>query len=329
MNEPDSELIRLIREQLSLVKKVLIISHQRPDGDAIGSLLAVGLALISSGKDVQMVLKDGVPANFRFLDGSELVITKPSGKFDYVIVVDSAEIERTGTQLENTQADLNIDHHKTNTYFAKINLVESQEVATAAILAKYLPALGYQIDKPIANALLAGIVTDTIGFRTTNVNPQMFRIVADLMEHGGTLADIYYRTLTQQSIEAARYWGAGLYKIKMEDGLVWTTLSLKERYAAGYAARDDADLVKILSAIEGAKVAIILTEQTEGYVKISWRLCGGAETNIDVSTIAQKFGGGGHKAAAGADIKGKLDEVLKKVLVDTKLSMDHVKETIA
>jgi phosphoesterase RecJ-like protein len=329
MNVPDYQLISQIREQLNSAKKILIISHQRPDGDAIGSLLAMGLALISAGKKVQMVLKDGIPDTFRFLEGSDLVITKPMGKVDYVIVVDSSEIERTQTELDHGTPDLNIDHHKTNTYFAKINLVEDQAAATAAILARYLPELGCRINKPIANALLAGIITDTIGFRTTNVNSQILRIVADLMEKGGELADIYYKTLIEQSISAARYWGAGLSKIMMEDGLVWTTLSLEERNAAGYQARDDADLVKILSAIKGAIVAIILTEQTEGYVKISWRLCGSVETNIDVSAIAQKFGGGGHKAAAGADVKGNLDDVLAIVLADTKLSMNHVKETIA
>jgi phosphoesterase RecJ-like protein len=114
----------------------------------------------------------------------------------------------------------------------------------------------------------------------------------------------------------------------MEGGLVWTTLSLKEREAAGYPDRDDADLVKILSAIEGAKVAVILTEQSGGYVKISWRLCGSVETELDVSEIALLFGGGGHKAAAGADVKGNLNEILVKVLADTRLSMDRVKEPV-
>jgi len=103
---------------------------------------------------------------------------------------------------------------------------------------------------------------------------------------------------------------------------------LKERQAAGYPGRDDADLVKILSAIEGAKVAIILTEQDAGYVKISWRLCGSTETNLDVSEIAQKFGGGGHKAAAGADVKGDLNELLVNVLTATKSFMGLVKNTI-
>jgi phosphoesterase RecJ-like protein len=329
MKDPRRELITTIREQLNLAKKVLVISHQRPDGDAIGSLLAMGLPLLSAGKDVQMVLKDGIPENFRFLAGSEMVKTKPMGKVDYIIVVDSSEVERTDTDFNDyDMPDLNIDHHKTNTNFAKINLVESGAVATAEILTKYLPDFGFRITKPIANALLTGIVTDTIGFRTTNVYPQVLRMVADLMEKGGSLADIYSKTIVEQSLAAARYWGAGLSKIQMEDGLVWTTLSLNERHAAGYSARDDADLVKILSAIEGATVAVILTEQAAGYVKISWRLCGSLLPDLDVSELAQKYGGGGHKAAAGADVKGKLNDVLIKVLADTKLSMSHVKNTV-
>jgi phosphoesterase RecJ-like protein len=289
----------------------------------------MGLALLHAGKDVQMVIKDGIPEQFRFLTGSELVIKEPRGNIDYVIVVDSAEIERTNTDLNfYSVPDLNIDHHKTNTFFAKINLVESTATATAEILTKYLPTMGFSIDKSIANALLTGIVTDTIGFRTTNVYPQALRMVADLMEKGADLSEIYYKTIVEQSLAAARYWGAGLSKIEMEDGLVWTTLSLHERAEAGYPERDDADLVKVLSAIEGAVVAMILTEQPEGYVKISWRLCGSSDRDLDVSDIAQKFGGGGHKAAAGADIKGNLHEVLENALRVTKLSMHHVKETV-
>jgi bifunctional oligoribonuclease and PAP phosphatase NrnA len=329
MQDHQHELAITIQRQLKQARRVLVITHQRPDGDAIGSLMAMGLALINTGKEVQMVLKEGIPDNFRFLDGSELVVTEPMGKIDYIVVVDSAEIERTDTDLNGyNKPDLNIDHHKTNTYFGKINLVESNAVATAEILTKYMPEFGFRINKPIANALLTGIVTDTIGFRTRNMSPQVFRMVADLMDLGGELTDIYYKTIVEQSIASARYWGAGLSKIMLEDGLVWTTLSLAERDSAGYLARDDADLVKILSAIEGAKVALILTEQTGGYVKISWRLCGSEESELDVSEIAQKFGGGGHKAAAGADVKGNMHEVLVNVLAETKLSMNHVRLSI-
>ncbi|MGE5123792.1 MAG: DHH family phosphoesterase [Acidobacteriaceae bacterium] len=323
--EQPHELIANIREQLRIAKRVLVVSHLRPDGDAIGSELAIGLALIESGKVVQMVLSDGITENFRFLAGSDLVTTSPNGQFDYIIVVDSSEIERTDTVLSGYGVpDLNIDHHKTNTYFARVNLVEEEAVATAEILAKYMPDFGLKISPPVANALLAGIITDTIGFRTVNVYPDVLRLVADLMVRGGELADIYFRTIVEQSFEAARYWGAGLSKLNMEDGLVWTTLTLEDRQNAGYPSRDDADLIKILSAIQGARVAVILTEQPSGYVKISWRLCGSLPTDLDVSEIALRFGGGGHKAAAGADVKGNLSQVLGEVLSSTRLSMNPV-----
>jgi phosphoesterase RecJ-like protein len=329
MMDPRRELITTIRQQLQKAEKFLVISHQRPDGDAIGSLLAMGLALIDAGNDVQMVLRDGIQDSFRFLAGSELITTEPVGTIDYIIVVDAAEIERTNTDFNGYRIpDLNIDHHKTNSLFARINLIESEAVATAEILTRCLPELGLYITPAIADALITGIVTDTIGFRTTNVSPHVLRMVADLMEQGGDLTDIYYRTVVEQSIASARYWGAGLSKIQMEDGLVWTTLSLRERHAAGYLARDDADLVKVLSAIEGAKVAVILTEQDSGYVKISWRLCGSQDTELDVSEIAKKFGGGGHKAAAGADVKGDLEEVLIQVLENTKSSMHQIEVSI-
>jgi len=323
------DLISTIHDQFQKISNVLVVSHVRPDGDAIGSLLGVGLALLETGKDVQMVISDGVPDNFRFLVGSELVTKKPTGKIDYIIVVDSSDIERTDEILQEYGIpDLNIDHHKTNTRFAKINLIENEAVATAEILARYLPFWGLKITKPIADALLTGIITDTIGFRTTNIIPQTLKLTADLMELGGDLTGIYHKTIIEQSYAAARYWGAGLSKLQMENGLVWTTLSLSERNTSGYPYRDDADLIKILSAIEGAKIAVILTEQTRGYVKISWRLCGSLQTDWDVSEIAQKFGGGGHKAAAGADVKGKLDEVVLEVLNITRISMNQQKEPI-
>jgi bifunctional oligoribonuclease and PAP phosphatase NrnA len=319
------DLIAKIRHQLKTIRSVLIVSHLRPDGDAIGSLLGIGLALQEAGKEVQMVLSDGVPENFQHLVGSERVKNYAEGEFDYIIVVDSSDVERTDTALAGYPIpDLNIDHHKTNTNFAKINLVESGAVATAEILARYLPNFGLTLTQAVANALLTGILTDTIGFRTSNVNSSVLRLAADLMDLGGNIADIYYPALVEHSLAAARYWGAGLSKIQYENGLVWTNLTLNDRDVAGYPDGDDADLVNVLSAIKGADIAIILVEQSSGYVKISWRLCGRSSTDLDVSEIAQKYGGGGHKAAAGAEVLGKLDEILSKVIDDTRALINHV-----
>ena len=319
------ELIAKIRRQFNTTRRILIVSHLRPDGDAIGSLLGIGLALLAAGKDVQMVLSDGVPENFQHLVGSERVKNCAEGEFDYIVVVDSSEVERTDTALAGYPVpDLNIDHHKTNTNFGKINLVESGAVATAEILARYLPNFGLNFTQAVANALLTGIVTDTIGFRTANVSSSVLRLSADLIDLGGNLADIYYPALVEHSISAARYWGAGLSKIQYENGLVWTTLTREDRYVAGYPGGDDADLVNVLSATKGADIAIILIEQSSGYVKISWRLCGRSSSDLDVSEVAQKYGGGGHKAAAGAEVLGKLDDILSKVIDDTRALINHV-----
>jgi phosphoesterase RecJ-like protein len=285
-----------------------------------------GLSLIAAGKQVQMVLSDGVPANFRFLKGSELVKKHAEGSFDYRIVVDASELARVGRALEGQpQPDLNIDHHITNFLFGRRNLVLSDAAATAEILARYLPAFGLPLSSDIANALLMGMVTDTIGFRTKNVSPDVLRVAAGLMDIGADLAQVYYTGLVSRSFSAARFWGWGLSRIQRDDGMVWTSLSLSDRNASAYSGRDDADLINVLSAVEDVDVALIFVEQSAGRVKISWRLCGQAEVDADVSVIAQQFGGGGHRAAAGADVNGSLDNVRDKVLIATQRYLDKVR----
>src|SRR6185369_6886298 len=306
----------VIKERLDKSKNVLIASHIRPDGDAIGSLLGLGLALRDAGKSVTMVLVDGVAASFRHLEGSNLIVKEPSGEHDTFITVDSADFKRVGKVFENFgQPDINIDHHITNEKFGKLNLIEADEVATAAILANHLPQWGLEITKPIAAALLTGIITDTLGFRTANTNPSALRLCAMLMETGVNMPDLYMRSLIHKTFPAARYWGAGLSSLEQENGIVWGTLTLEDRKRSGYSGNDDADLINLISSIHGNKVGMIFVEQSDKHVKISWRAL---EEGIDVSPIAKKFGGGGHAAAAGADIPGTLNEVQPVVLQTTR-----------
>jgi Exopolyphosphatase-related proteins len=305
-----------IKERLDKSKNIVIASHIRPDGDAIGSLLGLGLALRDAGKSVQMVLADGVSSSFRHLDGSELIVKGPTAEHDTFITVDSADFKRVGKAFENFgQPDINIDHHKTNEHFGKLNLIEAEEVATAAILARYLPQWGYKITKSIAAALLTGIITDTLGFRTANTNPSALRLCAMLMETGVDMPDLYMRSLVKKTFPAARYWGAGLSHLEQKNGIVWATLTLDDRKKSGYGGNDDADLVNMISAIEGNKVGMIFVEQSDNHVKVSWRAL---ESGIDVSQVAKHFSGGGHAAAAGADIPGALNEVQPLVLKTTQ-----------
>lgn len=312
----DNQLIGEIKDRLGAAKNIVIASHVRPDGDAIGSLLGLGLALRDAGKSVQLILVDGAPASFKYLKGSELITKEPKGDHDTFITVDCADFKRTGSIFENFgQPDINIDHHKTNEKFGKLNLIEADEVATAAILTNYLPAWGLTITQPIAAALLTGILTDTLGFRTSNMTPEALRQAATLMETGVDMPEIYMHSLVRRSFPAARYWGAGLSSLESKNGIVWGTLTIADRKAAGYGGNDDADLINMISAIDGNKVGMVFVEQNTGHVKISWRAM---EAGIDVSQVAKHFKGGGHVAAAGADIEGSLSEVQKEVLKKTR-----------
>jgi len=309
------QIVEAIQQQLQNARRVLVTAHIRPDGDAIGALLGLGLALSQAGKEIRLVLADGVPYSLRFLEGSQLIHRSAGNinSFDYVIVVDCSDLRRTGGVLGDRVPDLNIDHHITNLNFAATNLVIPEQVATSAIIAEYLTRWGLGYNRDIAEALLTGIVTDTIGFRTSNVTPEALRLSAVLMENGADLPQVYNQALVSKSFEAARYWGFGLGKLQREDNLVWTTLSLADRKSAQYPGNDDADLINMLSTID-TDIAVIFVEQKNGHVKVSWR----ARTGYDVAQIALQFGGGGHAAAAGADIHGTLETVQVQVLEATR-----------
>jgi phosphoesterase RecJ-like protein len=306
-----------IASQLNACQNPLILSHIRPDGDAIGSIIGLGLALKNAGKAPQLVLEDGLPSKYRFIQGSEMVAAKVKSDYDLIITLDCSDQNRLGEIGIGLKVDINIDHHITNEKFGVTNLIEPNFPATAEILAEYLPKWGFNIDVDIANALLMGILTDTIGFRTSNVRPETLRHSAKLMEIGADLGEIYLRSLVSQSFPASLLWGKALSRLVKENGLVWTVITLDDRKEAKYSGRDDADLTNILSSIEGSDLAILFNEQNDGKVKISWR----SNPPFDVSWVAQQFGGGGHPPASGAEVEGSLEDVVDKILGFTKQYM--------
>jgi phosphoesterase RecJ-like protein len=317
-------IVAQIRDELQRVQRILLVSHLRPDGDAIGSLLGLGLALQAAGKDVQLVLADGLPVGYRQLPGSEQVNVKAEGSFDYIIVLDCSELMRVGNVIQNYPTpDLNIDHHVTNTKFARINFVQTEAVATAEIIAVNLVGFGLSLTKPVAEGLLTGMITDTIGFRTSNMNAQALKVAATLIEAGANISELYHNALVKRSFVAARLWGIGLSRLQREDGIVWTALSRADCKEIGYPGFDDADLVNVLSAIDEAQIALIFIEQPNGRVKISWRVNIQAGAALDVSQVALQFGGGGHRAAAGAEIDGPFDVARERVLLATRLILEN------
>ena len=316
----DSALLDVLKKRLESAKRVLVTSHIRPDGDAIGSLLGIGLALQEAGKDVSLVLADPVPENYLFLEGARSIKRSGKGEFDTTIVVDCADLARTGGVLGDRQADIQIDHHVTNPEYAKINYIDGKAVATADILANILEAIGLKFTPEIASTLLFGIITDTIGFRTSNMTPDVLRTAAHLMEQGADLPDLYYKGVVERSFNAARYWGMGLNTLQKNGRIIWASLTQSDRKAVGYNGNDDADLTHVLSSISESDIAILFIEQKNNRVKVSWR----AQPGLDVSKIAAHFGGGGHHAAAGAEIEGTLEQVQSVVLETTETYLNAV-----
>ncbi len=304
-------LLRQAGRQLYEASNILIVSHIRPDGDSIGSTLGLGLTLQEQGKLVQMVSEDGVPSVYKHLEGYRKIQRRVAGNFDLVCVVDSSDLQRTGAIIPPGRIpDINLDHHATNVNFAKINVVYPQAVATTEIVADLIELMGWEFSAPVSSALLTGLITDTIGFRTSNITSKSLRLAANLMDHGAELSWLYQKALVDRSFEAAQLWGTGLNKLTREGRIVWTSLTQDDRQKVKYPGRDDADLINILSSIDGFDVALIFVEQPNGNVKVSWR----SKPPCDVSGIALEFGGGGHPRASGAEIAGDLKDVQQKVL---------------
>jgi bifunctional oligoribonuclease and PAP phosphatase NrnA len=319
----ESEFIRQAHDRISRSSSALLLTHQRPDGDALGSLLGLAHMLRAAGKKAHPCLAEGMSSVFHYLPGSAEVKSELPHSFDLTVLVDCADRERISLpdKADRPPIDIIIDHHVTNGRFAEINLVNPDAAATAEFIADLAAGLGLSIGPEAAMCLLAGVVTDTLGFRTPNTGIHTLEVTEQLIRAGGSLPDTVERSLHRRSFAAARYWGAGLARMQRDGTIVWTALSLADRSAAGYPGRDDADLVNILSSIDGHEVALLFVEQDGGKIKISWRVIAG----MDVTPLAISFNGGGHPAASGALLPGTLEAVQTDVLRRTKEWLAAVK----
>lgn len=301
----------MIHFAIEKANHVLVIAHIDPDGDAIGSLTAVGQALMQLGKRVTLVCDDSVPARFMYLPlaGDVLREPLPNAAYDLVIAVDCGDASRMGWAYEclpEPKPSLaNIDHHITNTNFGAFNVVDPAASSTAEILHSFLQELDMTLTKGIAASLLTGIVTDTMGFRTSNVTPATLRAAADLVEAGADITAISLRALHQKSLATVQMWAIGLNRMKLQQGLLWTTISRDEMRQAGLdGSPSSSGLVNFLADVDSAVIGVVLGEMPDGTVRVGMR----CSPPYDVAEVAARFGGGGHTLAAGCTLEGPLDE---------------------
>lgn len=293
-----------------------ILTHVSPDGDAIGSALGFALALRAIGKTAVAVCVDSVPSAFSFLP--ELEFCVQSIPDDAVCFsVDAADFRRLGklsSQLQGRSILVNIDHHISNTKFGDLNLVAPQAAATGEYLADLLPLFGLPVTSTVALCLLTGIVTDTLGFRTPSATAATLAVVMRLVAAGANLQLVMEHALNRRSVVVLHLWGCVLQRALVDQGLIWSTVTLADKAAVGYALGDDGDVVNVLSTVDEVGVAVLFVEHINQQVKVSWR----SRNGFDVAALAVYFGGGGHRAAAGANLNNvTLDEAVTKVLAVT------------
>ena len=303
-------------------QKFAVLSHVRPDGDALGSQLALGLSLQQLGKDVRIWNEEGVLEKYSFLPRAEL-LTKPPATAEHVdvaIALDTAIQNRLGTPLAaigSAKMWINIDHHLSNPGYGDLVVIDPGAPATGEIIFRLIKSQGLPFDHDIAENLFAAISTDTGSFQYPKTSARTFEIAAELVRVGdldvGKISQQLYENYPSRRLELLREL---LRTMRFgECGRVASfSLSLKTAAELGVIPEDNEGLIDHLRAVRGIVVAVFFEELSDGKVRVSMR---SKDERVDVCAICQKFGGGGHALAAGARVRGTLPEIEKKVLEET------------
>lgn len=307
---------------------ILITAHVLPDGDSIGSIVGLGLALESLGKEVYLVMQDKVPDMYRFLPGTEKILFphKLSAKPKLAVFLDCSDISRVGDNWIETYIQdipvINIDHHISNEYFGTYNYVDAQAAATAEIVYSLIIKLDIRITKEMAAALYTGIVMDTGSFRYQNTTQQTFTIAASLLEKGIDLSIIRENIYERKSLKNFQLISAAIDNLQFGVGgkVAWTYLDQEIMQKLHADAEHCEGIVSYPISLENVKIGLFFREVENGDVKVGMR----CRTGYDVNKIALMFGGGGHKQAAGCTVRGPLQKAINQVIEKTCSMMEEI-----
>jgi phosphoesterase RecJ-like protein len=307
-----SAICRVLREK----DRFLIACHENPEGDAIGSELALALALRKMGKTATVLNADPVPANLLFLPGAGTVVFAEDGsKYDVAVVVDCGSPERTGRvarELRKCPQLVNIDHHRTNGDLGELALVDPDAAATGLLIHRILSAMGYEIGLDVATNIYVAVLTDTGSFHYGSSSPEAFEVAGEMVRRGvdpWAVAEQVYET---QSARRLRLLGRVLDSLEVSaDGRVACITTMREdlrEFASGKDALEG--FINYPRSIVGVEVAVSFREEEGSVFRVSFRSKG----RVDVSAVAARFGGGGHRNAAGCTVPGNFADVKKRVL---------------
>ena len=305
-----------IAETLKGRGHILLLNHASPDGDSLGSTLALARTFWARGQRATVGSSDGVPEIYRFLPGSDRVVSGiPEGeRFDAVVFMECSAPERAGPLVARAAGVplwVNIDHHVSNTGYGDLVLLDVEAAAVAEVVYPIVTALHPHLEPKTAVCLLTALLTDTGSFRYANVTPKSFRLAAELVKAGASPAMVYGEVYENRSPASVRLLGMALSRMVVcEEGrVVWTVATQQMLKESGATMEDSEGIVGAIRAIRGIQVALLFKEEPDA-IRVSLRAVGNVRANV----IAEAFGGGGHPAAAGFTGTGGLDDVIRQTL---------------
>lgn len=314
-----------IISQLKNSRRLLVATHINPDGDAIGSLIAMGLVLEALGKEAVLHCDSPIPAVYRFLPATDKITGTydPSADFDTAVILDCGNFKRVGrafAKIDNIETIINIDHHVTNTGFGAFQLVDTDACATAEILYRLIKALDIRITPGMATAIYTGIFTDTGSFRFSNTNRAAFAICEEMVSLGMDPYKVAQNVYGTYSLGRIKLLNLALDSIEVAAGgkVSIMTLTRDMLVKTGTQPEDTDGLINYARRIEDVKLAVLLQEMDNGNGAPSdtprFHVSLRSDGTMDVAEFAATFGGGGHKVAAGFNIDAPLEDIRAKIV---------------
>lgn len=312
--------IHKIDELIKKSEKILIIPHKSPDGDTIGAALAMYQILTLMQKEPEIICLDPSPEEFAFLPNIEMFRAgEPSLNYDVYLILDAGATHLTGfheshPELFNKSLEvINIDHHPSNDFYGKYNIVKDDAASTTMVLYEIFHALDYPIDRFTATCLLTGIYTDTGSFQHSNTSSDVLRVAGRLLAKGANLRSLAKEVFNTTKISTMRLWGRVLKNISQTDeGITMSVVKQKDFTDTGADYSEMTGVVDYINSVPGSEYSVILTER-DGKVKGSLRTL---QDEVNVADIAAAFGGGGHTKAAGFTLPGELKKEVRWKVVD-------------
>lgn len=307
-----------IKQKIEKANSIVLLTHEMPDGDAVGSTIAMYIALKRLGKNVDMIIEN-CPRTYDFLPfRNEIKEEGSQEKYDLTIALDCSDIKRLNgfsNYFETAKDRIVIDHHGSNTMFGDINFVNPVSPACCQILVLVLEYLGVEIDKEIGTCILAGIITDTGGFKYEAVTAETFELVAQLINKGINVSNVYKKVLQMISRSSFELRKIAMNRLEfLEEGKIsFTYITKKDEEDWNAVTGEHEGIVEMARDIEGVEVAVFLRETENGY-KASLR----SNNYVNVSDICLMLGGGGHPKAAGANLPFPLEQAKEKIVEQIK-----------